>query len=151
MYWSRARHLASFGSIWIPRRPASRPSWRRSTPGRKRALPQVSLGSCTPAETNCAYGLATLQAGKESQAGSCWNILMHIEFPGFFDLQINGFGGVDFNSPLTTPGDVYRAIEQLRRRGVTRFLPTLGTSSFERFAKCAKTLSQTPHPAMVGL
>jgi N-acetylglucosamine-6-phosphate deacetylase len=76
---------------------------------------------------------------------------MHVEFPGFFDLQINGFGGVDFNSPLTKPEDVYRAIEQLRGRGVTRFLPTLGTSSFERFAKCAKTLIQTPHPAMVGL
>jgi len=76
---------------------------------------------------------------------------MHVEFPGFFDVQVNGFGGVDFNSPLTKPEDVYRAIEQLRGRGVTRFLPTLGTSSFERFAKCANTLAQTPHPAMVGL
>ncbi len=34
---------------------------------------------------------------------------------------------------------------------MTRFLPTLGTSSFERFAKCAKTLNQTPHAAMVGV
>ena len=76
---------------------------------------------------------------------------MHVEFPGLFDLQVNGFGGVDFNSPLTTPEEVHRAIEQLRWRGVTRFLPTLGTSSFERFARCAKTLIQTPHPAMVGL
>ncbi len=76
---------------------------------------------------------------------------MKIEFPGFFDLQINGFGGVDFNCPLTTPEDIYRAIDQLRARGVTRFLPTLGTSSFERFAKCAKTLNQTPHAAMVGV
>lgn len=63
---------------------------------------------------------------------------MHIEFPGFFDLQVNGFGGVDFNSPLTTSEEVYRAIEQLRGEGVTRFPPTLGTSSFERFAKCAR-------------
>jgi N-acetylglucosamine-6-phosphate deacetylase len=76
---------------------------------------------------------------------------MQIEFPGFFDLQINGFGGVDFNSPLTTPDALYRAIEQLRGRGVTRFLPTLGTSSLERFAQCARTLIRTPHPAMVGL
>ena len=58
---------------------------------------------------------------------------MQTEFPGFFDLQVNGFGGVDFNSPLTTPEEVHRAIEQLRGRGVTRFLPTLGTSSFQRF------------------
>jgi N-acetylglucosamine-6-phosphate deacetylase len=76
---------------------------------------------------------------------------MQIEFPGLFDLQVNGFGGVDFNSPLTTPDEVRRAIGQLRARGVTRFLPTLGTSSFERFAQCAKTLTQTHDPAMVGL
>ena len=46
---------------------------------------------------------------------------MHIEFPGFFDLQVNGFGGVDFNSPLTTPEEVHRAIEQLREEGCDAF------------------------------
>jgi len=75
---------------------------------------------------------------------------MRIEFPGLFDLQVNGFGGVDFNNPLATPENVYRAIEQMRRTGVTRFLPTLVTSPFERFAKCAKTLTRTQHPAIVG-
>src|SRR5208283_5645720 len=53
--------------------------------------------------------------------------------------------------PRTTPDELYSAIELLRARGVTRLLPTLGTSSFERFGKCAKTLIQTPHPAMPGL
>ena len=76
---------------------------------------------------------------------------MQIEFPGFFDLQVNGCAGVDFNNPMITPEELHRAIEHLRRRGVTRFLPTLGTSSFERFAQCAKTLMQTRHPAIVGL
>jgi N-acetylglucosamine-6-phosphate deacetylase len=76
---------------------------------------------------------------------------MQIEFPGLLDLQVNGFGGVDFNNPLATPEDVYRAIEKMRGTGVTRFLPTLVTSSFERFARCAKTLTRTPHPAIVGL
>jgi N-acetylglucosamine-6-phosphate deacetylase len=75
---------------------------------------------------------------------------MRIEFPGLFDLQVNGFGGVDFNNPSATPEEVYRAIEQMRRTGVTRFLPTLVTSPFERFAKCAKTLTRTQHPAIVG-
>jgi N-acetylglucosamine-6-phosphate deacetylase len=75
---------------------------------------------------------------------------MQIEFSGLFDLQVNGFDGVDFNSPLATPEDVYRAIERMRGTGVTRFLPTLVTSPFERFAKCAKTLTRTPHPAIAG-
>jgi N-acetylglucosamine-6-phosphate deacetylase len=75
---------------------------------------------------------------------------MQIEFPGLLDLQVNGFAGVDFNNPLATPEDVYRAIEQIRGTGVTRFLPALVTSSFERFAKCARTLTRTPHPAIAG-
>jgi N-acetylglucosamine-6-phosphate deacetylase len=76
---------------------------------------------------------------------------MQVEFPGLFDLQVNGFGGVDFNDPLATPEDVYGAIEEMRRTVVTRFLPTLVTSSFEHFAKCAKTLARTQHPAIAGL
>lgn len=76
---------------------------------------------------------------------------MQIEFPGFFDLQVNGFGGVDFNNPLATTENVLRAIEKMRATGVTRILPTLGTASFQRFAACAKTLTRTGHPAIVGL
>lgn len=76
---------------------------------------------------------------------------MQIEFPGLFDLQVNGFGGVDFNNPTMTGGDVLRAIDLIRATGVTRFLPTLITSSFERFAQCARTLTRANHEAIVGL
>jgi N-acetylglucosamine-6-phosphate deacetylase len=76
---------------------------------------------------------------------------MQIEFPGLFDLQVNGFGGVDFNNPLATTEDVLRAISIMRTTGVTRFLPTLITSSFERFSGCAATLARIQHPAMVGI
>ncbi len=78
------------------------------------------------------------------------NRVMQIEFPGFFDLQVNGFAGVDLNSDLATPEAAHRAIERMRGTGVTRFLATLVTSSFERFAKCAKTLTRTGHPAIAG-
>jgi N-acetylglucosamine-6-phosphate deacetylase len=74
-----------------------------------------------------------------------------IEFPGLFDLQVNGFAGVDFNNPVATPEDIWGAIEKMRLTGVTRCLPTLGTSAFARFAQCAKTLTRTEHPAIVGL
>src|SRR5271169_3849536 len=78
-------------------------------------------------------------------------LIMQIEFPGLFDLQVNGFGGVDFNNPATTTEDILRTIQAMRATGVTRFLPTLITSSFERFARCAKMLTQTRHPAIVGI
>jgi N-acetylglucosamine-6-phosphate deacetylase len=76
---------------------------------------------------------------------------MQIEFPGLFDLQVNGFAGVDFTSPSVTPDDVRGAIEKMRLTGVTRCLPTLVTSTYERFAACAKTVNQTKHPAIAGI
>ena len=76
---------------------------------------------------------------------------MRVEFPGLFDLQVNGFAGVDFTNPAVTPEDVLGAIEKMRLTGVTRFLPTLVTSSFERFAACARTLNRLRHPGMMGI
>ena len=76
---------------------------------------------------------------------------MRVEFPSLFDLQVNGFGGVDFNNPSTTGGDVLRAVNRMRTTGVTRFLATLITSPFERFAACAQTLVGTNLRAMVGI
>lgn len=74
-----------------------------------------------------------------------------IEFPGLFDLQVNGFGGVDFNNPSATAEEVFHAIQAMKATGVTRCLPTLITSSFERFAKCARLLTRTQFPEIVGL
>src|SRR6478735_2235259 len=49
--------------------------------------------------------------------------------PGFVDLQVNGFGGVDF---LDADADGYRrAGDALLETGVTSYLPTLITSPEE--------------------
>src|ERR1043165_9532360 len=49
-----------------------------------------------------------------------------IAVPGFVDLQVNGFGGVDF---LDADADGYRrAGDALLESGVTAYLPTLITS-----------------------
>src|SRR5436190_10916815 len=49
--------------------------------------------------------------------------------PGFVDLQVNGFGGVDF---LDADADGYRrAGEALLETGVTAFMPTLITAPEE--------------------
>ena len=74
-----------------------------------------------------------------------------IEFPGFFDLQVNGFAGVDFNDPRTEEAELLRAIAALRATGVTRFLPTLITSPLENFLRCANHLLRLKHPAIAGI
>ncbi|MEP6977011.1 MAG: N-acetylglucosamine-6-phosphate deacetylase [Thermoleophilia bacterium] len=52
-----------------------------------------------------------------------------IAAPGFVDLQVNGFGGVDF---FSADADAYaRAGEALLRTGVTAFQPTLITAPAE--------------------
>jgi N-acetylglucosamine-6-phosphate deacetylase len=76
---------------------------------------------------------------------------MRVEFPGFFDLQVNGFGGVDFNSPQLASDDVERALIRMRATGVTRCLPTLITSSFDQFAASARVLAGVANPAIAGI
>lgn len=76
---------------------------------------------------------------------------MRVELPGLFDLQVNGFGGVDFNDPALTTDGVVRALDRMRATGVTRCLPTLITSSFDTFAACAQLITGMPHPAIAGI
>jgi N-acetylglucosamine-6-phosphate deacetylase len=76
---------------------------------------------------------------------------MKIESPGFFDIQVNGFGGIDFNAADLTVDRVHEAIERMRATGVTRCLPTLITSSFDRFARCARVLARANIEAIAGL
>ena len=76
---------------------------------------------------------------------------MTIELPGLFDLQVNGFGGIDFNASDLTSDRVSEAIDRMRRTGVTRCLPTLITSSFGQFAGSARAISGTAHAAIAGI
>jgi N-acetylglucosamine-6-phosphate deacetylase len=47
--------------------------------------------------------------------------------PGFIDIQVNGFAGVDFNNPETPVEEIGRALDAMFRTGVTRCLPTVIT------------------------
>jgi len=60
--------------------------------------------------------------------------------PGFFDPQINGFAGIDFNSPHLTPEGFHQAALSMASTGVTRFFPTLITSSQERMVHQLKII-----------
>src|SRR4051812_4492625 len=61
--------------------------------------------------------------------------------PGFIDLQVNGFAGVDFNDSTVSTEDISGAIRKLFRTGVTRFFPTIITASEERIIACLRNLS----------
>jgi len=76
---------------------------------------------------------------------------MQIDFPGFFDLQVNGFGGVDFNAPGLTSDRLDEALARMRATGVTRSLPTLITSSYEQFAASAKVIAQSSDESVAGI
>jgi N-acetylglucosamine-6-phosphate deacetylase len=76
---------------------------------------------------------------------------MHVVVPGFFDLQVNGFAGVDFNGPDLSRQGVEHALERMRATGVTRCLPTLITSSLEAFRARAAVFAEMDHPAIAGL
>jgi N-acetylglucosamine-6-phosphate deacetylase len=76
---------------------------------------------------------------------------MTIEFSGLVDLQVNGFAGVDFNSPGLTSDQIRAAVRAIRATGVTRFLPTLITSSLEAFAACARALIAVEDAAIAGI
>jgi len=74
-----------------------------------------------------------------------------LELPGLVDLQVNGFAGVDFGDPATGADDVRHAVAAIQATGVTRFLPTLITSSLETFAACARRLVRAEQPAIAGI
>ena len=55
--------------------------------------------------------------------------------PPLFDLQVNGFGGVDFQRDDLTESDLSRAVHALRLAGCGRFLFTLITAEWPRLTE----------------
>jgi len=49
--------------------------------------------------------------------------------PGFIDIQVNGFAGIDYNNPQTAHEEIGRSLGALFATGVTRFHPTIITGS----------------------
>ena len=59
---------------------------------------------------------------------------------GLVDLQVNGFGGVDFNSPDLTPEKLQKSLEAILSTGVLTFLPTIITESETHLKICLSNL-----------
>ena len=60
--------------------------------------------------------------------------------PGFLDLQCNGYAGVDYNHPETTPQQIAESIQAMWRSGCTLVLPTVITGAPERMELFFRTL-----------
>ncbi|MEO6725440.1 MAG: N-acetylglucosamine-6-phosphate deacetylase [Blastocatellia bacterium] len=59
---------------------------------------------------------------------------------GFIDIQINGYGGIDFNDAKTTTEQVAEVTRALWRTGVTSFCPTVITESSGHISQCLANL-----------
>lgn len=60
----------------------------------------------------------------------------------FFDLQVNGYAGVDFNSDGLTGEELHQACTALKAAGVTGFLPTIITEHLPTMAGRLQTLAE---------
>jgi N-acetylglucosamine-6-phosphate deacetylase len=61
--------------------------------------------------------------------------------PGFIDLQVNGFAGVDYNSPAAPLQQIASSIRTMFSTGVTRFFPTVITGSQEDMLGALRNLA----------
>ena len=69
--------------------------------------------------------------------------------PGFIDIQVNGFAGVDYNSEKTSLEEIARSIHVIYSSGVARFFPTVITGevagmlgALRNLAKARETLAE---------
>src|SRR5262249_39667030 len=61
--------------------------------------------------------------------------------PGWIDLQVNGFAGVDYNSPAATREEIAFSIRAMFATGVTRFFPTVITGLREQIMAALRNLA----------
>lgn len=61
--------------------------------------------------------------------------------PGLLDLQVNGWGGVDFGADTLTIDQVRMVVRRLQWDGVTQFLPTLTTAAPARLETALRNLA----------
>jgi N-acetylglucosamine-6-phosphate deacetylase len=62
--------------------------------------------------------------------------------PGLLDLQVNGYGGLDFNAAGLTPDQVAEMVAMLARLGTTSFLPTLITAAEAQITAALRTIAE---------
>ncbi len=70
--------------------------------------------------------------------------------PGFIDLQVNGFAGVDYCSPHSSLEEIGRSIREQFATGVTRIYPTVITGSEAGMQGAFRTLAKAKRDLLEG-
>lgn len=70
--------------------------------------------------------------------------------PGFVDIQVNGFAGVDFNRPETPQTAIQNALDLILSTGVTRCLPTVITGPKDDMVACLRNLANAKRALPLG-
>lgn len=70
--------------------------------------------------------------------------------PGLCDVQVNGFGGVDFNLPPTDSNSWARADQALATHGCTHYLATIITRPEGSYAPLLQAWESSPKPDNLG-
>lgn len=70
--------------------------------------------------------------------------------PGWVDIQVNGFAGVDYNAPTAPHDEIARSVHVLHSTGVTRFYPTVITGAPDDMLAALKNLTRAKETLAEG-
>jgi N-acetylglucosamine-6-phosphate deacetylase len=70
--------------------------------------------------------------------------------PGWIDLQVNGFAGVDYNRPDVAHAEIARSLHVLFATGVTRFYPTVITGPPDGMEQALRNLARARESVPAG-
>ncbi|MBA4149712.1 MAG: N-acetylglucosamine-6-phosphate deacetylase [Verrucomicrobia bacterium] len=90
-----------------------------------------------PVAIHCADGKITaLERATETPPENLWVA------PPLFDVQVNGYGGIDYQNDRLTEADLLSSVRQLRRDGCSRILLTLITDDWSRLMAHLQRIKQ---------
>jgi len=61
--------------------------------------------------------------------------------PGFFDIQVNGYMGINYSLDTLTENDLIEMVKILKKSGTTKHLPTIITAPGDRIEKNLRTMA----------
>jgi N-acetylglucosamine-6-phosphate deacetylase len=70
--------------------------------------------------------------------------------PGWIDIQVNGFDGIDYNAPTVSREEIARSLDAQFSAGMTRCYPTVITGGPEDMVACLRNLSRAKDSLKTG-